>query len=137
MICMKGGSCSLAGMSCFLSIWEKGTPGIPASVMAKCSHQTLACPPGAPLHVEFQDSGLGKRSFRGCQPQTEHFPSICPWLLMSRTVNILPRLFILLPSHNYSCVHGEAIKAIFSDIAFHGQKERKKKSPFFLFGFML
>lgn len=136
-MCMKGGSWSLVGMSCFPSIWEEGTPVIPAAVSgpapdaAKRSHQILARPPGAPLHVEFQDSGLVKSSFKGCQPQTEHFPSICPWLLMSRMVNILPRLFILLPSCNFSCAHSRARKAIFSDIVFHWQKERKKKSLFF------
>lgn len=131
VICMEGGSWSLNGMSCSPSIWKEGTPVIPAAVTAKCSQPNPCTSPWSSLHAGFQHSGLVQRSFKGCQPQTEHFPSICPWLLMSRMVNILPCLFILLPSCNFSCVHSIAIKAIFSDTVFHWQRERKKKKVFF------
>lgn len=76
----------------------------------------------------FKIQALVKRSFKGCQPQTKHFPSVWPWLPMFRIVNILLGLFILLPFYNLSRIH--RIKTIFSDIVFHWQKERKKKSLF-------
>jgi len=85
--------------------------------------------------LNFMIQALVKRSLKGYQPQTKHLPSIWPWLLMSRMVNILLGLFILLPSCNLSCIHNIDIKAIFNDIVFHQQKEGKKKF-FFLFGFM-
>lgn len=82
--------------------------------------------------LNFKFQALVKRSFKGCQPRTKHFPSIWPWLLMSRMVNILLGLFILLPFCSLSCIHRMDIKAIFSDTVFHWQKERKKKVFFHL-----
>lgn len=68
---MKGGSWSLVGMSCFpasafCTSGRNGTPVIPAAVngpapdTAKYSHKILARPTGAPMHVEFQESGTCK-----------------------------------------------------------------------------
>lgn len=69
--------------------------------------------------LNFKIQALIKRSLKGCQPQTKHFPSIWPWLLMSRMVNISLGLFILLPFCNLSCIHSRDVKAIFSDVVFH------------------
>lgn len=79
--------------------------------------------------LNFKTETLVTRSFRGCQPQTKHFPSIWPWLLMSRMVNILLGLFILLPFCSLSCMHrykGHLQRCCISLV-----KRKKRKSYFF------